>query len=80
MIAVNQFQPHANQPTSVVQQPIDEDLPVLASRLSASVKVRESHEVSQPLVFFAPGHKLTEEFGDLHDELEAGRRKESRRR
>ncbi len=79
-IVVNQFQSRANQPTWVVQQLIDEDLPVLASRLSASVKVRESHDVSQPLVFFAPGHKLTEEFGDLHDELEAGRRKKPRRR
>ncbi|HOL36808.1 MAG TPA: ParA family protein [Rubrivivax sp.] len=78
-IVVNQFQSRASQPARVVQQLIDEDLPVLDARLSASVKIRESHDVSQPLVYFAPGHKLTDEFHALYDELEAARRKKSRR-
>ena len=64
----------------LVQELIDEELPVLESRLSSSVKVRESHDVSQPLIHCAPGHKLTEEFGALYEELEAGRRRKPRRR
>ena len=46
--------------------------------LSSSIKVRESHEASRPLVHFAPSHKLTEEFVALFDELEK-RRKAVRR-
>jgi len=79
-IVVNQFQSRANQPSRLVQELIDEELPVLESRLSSSVKVRESHDVSQPLIHCAPGHKLTEEFGALYEELEAGRRRKPRRR
>ncbi|MFT4099460.1 MAG: ParA family protein [Burkholderiaceae bacterium] len=69
-IVVNQFQPRASQPSRIVQVLIDEGLPVLDTRLSASVKIRESHDVSKPMIAFAPGHKLTEEFIALYDELE----------
>ena len=34
--------------------------------ITASVKVRESHEVARPLPFFARSHKLTEQFEELH--------------
>jgi chromosome partitioning protein len=44
--------------------------PVLASRISPSVKVRESHSESKPLIHYAPDHKLAEEFRALHRELE----------
>lgn len=79
-IVVNQFQPRASLPARVVQELLDEGLPVLDSKLSASVKIRESHDVSKPLVACAPGHKLTAEFRALYDELEAGRAKSRRRR
>jgi len=62
-----------------VQELIDEGLPVLDTMLSSSIKVRESHEASRPLVHFAPSHKLTEEFVALFDELEK-RRKAVRRK
>jgi len=61
-VVVNQFQPRANLPQRIVQELIDEGLPVLDTMLSSSIKVRESHEASRPLVHFAPSHKLTEEF------------------
>ena len=78
-VVVNQFQPRTNLPQRIVQELIDEGLPVLDTMLSSSIKVRESHEASRPLVHFAPSHKLTEEFVALFDELEK-RRKAVRRK
>jgi chromosome partitioning protein len=68
-IIVNQFQPRANLPRRLVQELIDEGLPVLQPYLSSSVKIRESHELSCPMIFMEPGHKLTLELVALHDAL-----------
>ncbi len=68
-IIVNQFQPRANLPQRLVQELIDEGLPVLQPYLSASVKVRESHQQAVPMIFMDPQHKLTHEFVALHDAL-----------
>lgn len=68
-IVVNQFQPRANLPQQLVQQLIDEGLPVLQPFLSASVKIRESHQRAQPMVHLDPRHKLTREFEQLHGVL-----------
>lgn len=38
--------------------------------LSASIKMRESHQAAVPLVHLAPTHKLAREFVDLLDVLE----------
>ncbi|HPU50046.1 MAG TPA: ParA family protein [Burkholderiaceae bacterium] len=78
-IVVDQFQARASQPQRIVQELIDEKLPVLPTMLSSSVKVRESHDASRPLIVMAPSHKLSEEFVALYDELER-RRKAPRRR
>lgn len=68
-IIVNQFQPRANLPQRLVQELIDEGLPVLQPYLSSSVKVRESHEQCCPMIFLDPNHKLTLEMVALHDRL-----------
>jgi len=68
-IVVNQFQPRANLPQRTVQELIDEGLPVLQPYLSASVKIRESHERSMPMIHLDPRHKLTREFVALHEAL-----------
>ena len=68
-IIVNQFQPRANLPQRLVQELIDEGLPVLQPYLSSSVKIRESHEQSMPMIFMDPRHKLTQEYVALHDAL-----------
>lgn len=70
-IIVNGYQERANQPRRVVEELVGEGLPVLQSRLSASVKMRESHEASRPLIGLAPRHKLTREFIALFDEINA---------
>ncbi|MFZ5557862.1 MAG: ParA family protein [Pseudomonadota bacterium] len=68
-IVVNQFQARARLPLQLVEELEGEGLPVLASRISSSVKVRESHEAARPLIDLAPGHKLTREFAALYDEI-----------
>ena len=70
-IVVNQYQPRANLPQQLVQQLVEEGLPVLQPYLSASVKIRESHQRSQPMVHMDPKHKLTQEFQKLHEALPA---------
>ncbi|MGQ0708961.1 MAG: ParA family protein [Rhodoferax sp.] len=70
-IIVNQFQPRANLPARMVQELRDEGLPVLEPYLSASVKVRESHERATPMVHLDPKHKLTQEYLALHEAIAA---------
>ena len=70
-IVVNQFQPRANLPQRLVQELIDEGLPVLQPYLSASVRIRESHEQARPMIHLDARHKLTLEFVALHDALPA---------
>lgn len=73
-IVVNQFQARANQPQRVVEDLEAEKLPLFKTRLSASVKMRESHEAARPLIHFAPGHKLTREYVRLFLELKPAAR------
>ena len=68
-IIVNQYQPRASLPQQMVAQLAEEQLPLLNTRLSSSVKMRESHNASRPLIHLAPNHKLTQEFVTLFDEL-----------
>jgi chromosome partitioning protein len=51
----------------------EEGLPVLDPHISTSVKVKESHEASQPLPFLVPKHKLTGQFEDLYRAVESAR-------
>ncbi|MEY2840496.1 MAG: hypothetical protein RJB60_2795 [Pseudomonadota bacterium] len=68
-IVVNQFQPRATLPQQLVQELIMEGLPVLQPYLSASVKIKESHQLSRPMVHLDARHKLTLEMVALHDAL-----------
>ena len=68
-IIVNQFQAQARLPREIVAELLDEGLPVLNTKIPPSVKVRESHSASQPLVHYLPNHKLTNEFRELHIEI-----------
>ena len=68
-IIINQYQPRASLPRRMVEELRAEQLPVLGSYLSSSVKMKESHNESMPLIHYAPKHKLTQEFVALFDEL-----------
>ncbi|HEY1057516.1 MAG TPA: ParA family protein [Limnobacter sp.] len=78
-IVVNQFQPRASLPQKLVAELLEEGLPVLPTTLSSSVKIRESHEASQPMIHFMPSHKLAQEFVALHEELERASAKSGRK-
>lgn len=69
-IIINQFQPRANQAKRIVEALTTEELPVLDAKLGTSVIMRESHEVSKPLIHFAPKHKLTQQYVELFNLLE----------
>ena len=68
-IVVNQFQPRATLPQKLVQELIDEGLPVLQPYLSASVKIKESHQLSRPMIHLDARHKLSQELVALHQQL-----------
>lgn len=69
-IVVNQYQARANQPRRIVEALVDEGLPLFESYLGTSVKMRESHEASEPLIYCAGSHKLTQQFIALFEEME----------
>lgn len=69
-IVINQFLARARLPQTLVRELCDEGLPVLETRLSSSVKMRESHEQAMPLIHLAPRHKLTCEYVALFKELQ----------
>ena len=68
-IVVNQYQKQANLPRKLVEELIAEGHPVLESKISPSVKVRESHTESKPLIHYAPNHKLADEYRALYFEI-----------
>lgn len=69
-IVVNQFQARASVPQRLVEQLIEEKLPLLHTKLSSSVKMRESHGLSLPLIHMDANHKLSREFVELYRELQ----------
>jgi len=69
-IVVNQFQARASLPQQMLDELIAEGLPVLPVYLSSSVRMRESHQASTPLIHLDPRHKLTQQFVELHNLLE----------
>jgi len=68
-IVVNQFQARASLPLQNIHELKSEGLPVLDSIISSSVKMKESHNASVPLIEMLPNHKLTQEFIALFQEL-----------
>lgn len=69
-IVANQFQPRANLPQQLLKELVEEGLPVLPVFLSSSVKMRESHQQSAPLIHMAASHKLTQQFVELFDYID----------
>ena len=70
-IIVNQFQARASLPQRMVDELLAEGLPVLATKLSSSIRIRESHELNQPMIHLDPRHKLSGEFLALYAQLQA---------
>ena len=68
-IVVNQYQARANLPLRLVEELRAEGLPILDAFLSASIKIRESPHLAQPMIHLDPRHKLSNEFSALYDLL-----------
>ncbi len=71
-VVVNLFQSRANLPMRLVEELQAEGLPLLEPYITASVKMRESHQAHRPLIDLAPRHKLTGQFEELFDALQRG--------
>lgn len=69
-IIVNQYQPRASLPQRMVAELSAEGLPVLDSKLSSSIRIKESHEQNLPIIHLDPRHKLSLEFQALYAELQ----------
>lgn len=69
-IVVNQFVSRASLHQQLVDELMHEGLPLLPVYLNSSVKMRESHRASVPLIHLQPAHKLTLQFVDLLTVLE----------
>ncbi len=74
-IIINQYQSRASLPQQLVDELRSEGLPVLESMLSSSVKIKESHQQSLPMIHLDARHKLAQEFSALYAELDAGQKK-----
>ncbi|WP_317202563.1 ParA family protein [Janthinobacterium sp.] len=70
-IVVNQFQPRARLPQRLVDELLAEGLPVLGSKLSSSIRIRESHDRNLPMIHLDARHKMSQEFLALFAELQA---------
>ncbi|GFD82519.1 hypothetical protein KUL118_53810 [Tenacibaculum sp. KUL118] len=68
-IVINQFNSQAKLPRELVDKLKQQDLPVLDSYVSATVKVKESHSKRMPLPFYSPKHKVTGQFAALFEAL-----------
>lgn len=68
-IIVNQFVKSASLPRRIVNELVEENLPVLNSLISTSIVVRQSHDATMPLIHFAPNHKVSLEYLALYDEI-----------
>jgi chromosome partitioning protein len=74
-IVVNQFQSRASLPQRLVDELLAEGLPVLDNKLSSSIRIRESHDRSLPMIHLDARHKLTGEFLALFKELQTPKKK-----
>lgn len=69
-VVVNQFQNSAALPQKLINELLNEGLPVIPHYLSSSIVVKESHNACMPLIHFSKIHKLTREFMDVYAYLQ----------
>lgn len=69
-IIVNQFQNRSKLPARLVEELKAEGKPILDQAIGTSIKVKESHEQHRPLVHLDRGHRITQEYLALFDNLQ----------
>lgn len=68
-IVINQFVSRAKLPQRLIDELKAEELPVIDAFINSSIKVKESHDLSKPLIHYLPKHKVTEQFVALYEAL-----------
>ncbi len=69
-VIVNQYNSQAKLPQQLIEAMKAEELPIYASYLPASVKMKESHSQRKPLIYMAASHKLTKAVEALYGDVE----------
>lgn len=69
-VVVNQYMSRTNLHQNMIDELVAEGVPVLPVYLNSSVKMRESHEASTPLIHLAPAHTLARQFEGLFTLIE----------
>lgn len=77
-VVVNQFLARAKLPQQAVEELVKAKFKLLKPFISSSVKIKESHAASTPLIYLCPKHKITEQFIELHKTL--GKKKQTKKR
>ncbi len=73
-VVVNQFMARAKLPQQAVEQLAKEKFKLLKPFISSSIKIKESHAQSMPLIYLAPRHKVTGQFIELYKALSRKRK------
>jgi len=68
-VIVNQFQARARLPREAVAELKDAGFNLIEPFISSSVKVKESHSLSKPLIYLEPKHKVSLQFDELYKYL-----------
>ena len=63
-------QARAKLPERMLAELKAEGHPLIETRITSSIKVRESHDASIPLIHYAPNHKVTQQLVSLYDRLD----------
>jgi len=69
-IIINQFQSSAQLPRKMVEELMNEGLPIIPTYITSSIKIKESHEATLPMIHFARNHSITQEFQKIFQGLE----------
>ncbi len=77
-VVVNRFESRAGFSLQAVADLRADGYPVLEPFISSTVRIRESHHASRPMVYFEGSHKVTGEFEELYDRLRSPRRAQRR--
>lgn len=76
-VIVNQFQPGAALPKRLVDELLNEGLPIFPSYISSSIKIKESHDAALPMIHLDRDHKVTQEFLKIFHTLQTNKAKQS---
>lgn len=69
-VVVNQFQPGAALPKRLVEELLNEGLPILSTYISSSIKIKESHDQALPMIHLDRNHKVSNEFQRIFQTLQ----------